>query len=96
VALPPPGRFDAEKLRQARIALGITQAELAKRIGVDPGVVNSWEVRGARPSVPNLGRVASALGLAVPDLYRSDAGAAAGSVEPLDRHGMNSPFTQGS
>jgi transcriptional regulator with XRE-family HTH domain len=89
VALPPPGRFDANKLREARIELGITQADLAKRIGVDPGVVNSWEVRGARPSVPNLGRVASALGLTVPDLYRSDAGAAGSLVDLRVRAGLS-------
>ena len=89
MALPPPGRFDADKLREARINLGITQADLAKRIGVDPGVVNSWEVRGARPSVPNLGRVASALGLTVPDLYRSDAGAAGTLVDLRVRAGLS-------
>lgn len=89
MALPPPGRFDADKLREARIDLGITQADLAKRIGVDPGVVNSWEVRGARPSVPNLGRVASALGLTVPDLYRSDAGAAGALVDLRVRAGLS-------
>jgi len=75
VAIPPPGRFDAQRLREARVALGLSQVQLAQRMGVDPGVLNSWETRGARPSAGNLGRVAFALGLSVSDLYLSDSDA---------------------
>ena len=89
MAKPPPGRFDGVKLREARTALGITQTDLAKRIGVDPGVVNSWETRGAQPSVPNLGRVVTALGLTVPDLYRSDAASAGTLVDLRVRAGQS-------
>jgi len=89
VAKPPPGRFDAGKLRETRVELGITQADLAKRIGVDPGVVNSWETRGARPSVPNLGRVATALGLTVPDLYHSDAATTGTLIDLRVRAGLS-------
>ncbi|MBU3748840.1 MAG: helix-turn-helix transcriptional regulator, partial [Mycobacterium sp.] len=60
--VPLPGQFDADKMRAARMSLGISQAELAMRIGVNPSVVNSWETRGGSPSVRNLRRVASALG----------------------------------
>lgn len=73
--IPLPGRFDADKMREARMSLGINQVELASRIGIDPSVVNSWETRGGNPSVRNLPRVAAALGLSVSDLYRSDADA---------------------
>ena len=75
MAIPPPGRFDAQRLREARVALGLSQVQLAQRMGVDPGVLNSWETRGARPSAGNLGRVAFALGLSVSDLYLSDSDA---------------------
>lgn len=71
MAKPPPGQFDARRLREARLALGLNQGQVAERVGVDPGVFNSWETRGARPSVRNLARVAFALGLSVSDLYVS-------------------------
>jgi transcriptional regulator with XRE-family HTH domain len=68
-----PGQFDAAKLRAARTAAGLTQADLAGRIGTDQTVVNSWESRGVRPSARSLGRICQALGLAVADLYRPDS-----------------------
>ncbi|MDA0251816.1 MAG: helix-turn-helix transcriptional regulator [Actinomycetota bacterium] len=75
MAVPLPGRFDARKLREARLALGLNQVQAAQRVGVDPSVFNSWESRGCRPSVRNLARVAAALGLSVSDLYASDSDA---------------------
>ena len=87
--VPLPGQFDADKIREGRMSLGINQVELAMRIGVDPSVVNSWETRGGRPSVRNLKRVASALGLKVSDLYHSDAGAAGTLVDLRVRAGLS-------
>jgi len=87
--VPLPGQFDADKMRTARMSLGINQAELAMRIGVNPSVVNSWETRGGSPSVRNLRRVASALGLKVPDLYHSDADAAGTLVDLRVRAGLS-------
>lgn len=89
MATPPPGRFDADMMRKARTRSGMSQADLAKLIGVDPGVINSWEKRVARPSVPNLGRVASALGLTVSDLYRSDVDTAGALVDLRVRAGLS-------
>jgi transcriptional regulator with XRE-family HTH domain len=68
-----PGQFDAAKLRAARTAAGLTQADLAGRIGTDQTVITSWESRGVRPSARSLGRISQALGLAVADLYRPDS-----------------------
>lgn len=82
MALPLHGRFDADAMRRARITAGLSQIEFALRIGVDPSVINTWESRGGSPSVRNLRRVASALGLPVSDLYRSDA-AATGTLADL-------------
>ena len=89
MATPPPGRIDADKLQAAREDLGMTQAQLARRIGVDPGVVNSWETRGARPSVASLARLTSALGLAVPDLYQSDSDAVGTLIDLRVRAGLS-------
>lgn len=87
--IPLPGRFDADKMREARMSLGINQVELASRIGIDPSVVNSWETRGGNPSVRNLPRVAAALGLSVPDLYRSDADAAGTLIDLRVQAGLS-------
>lgn len=86
---PLPGRFDADKMREARTALGINQVELAMRVGLEPSVVNSWETRGGTPSVRNLRRIASALGLTVSDLYRSDADAAGTLIDLRVRAGLS-------
>ncbi len=59
VAILAPGRFDAEKIRAARKESGMTQVDLAERIGVLPTVVNDWEKRRARPSVRMFDRLAS-------------------------------------
>ena len=40
--LPPPQGW-AERLVQGRKALGITQKEAARRIGVDPATLARWE-----------------------------------------------------
>jgi transcriptional regulator with XRE-family HTH domain len=72
MAIPPPGRFDADLLRRTRLAAGLSRAQLAKRIGADPTIVKAWETKGVRPTVNNLTRVAEALDLAVGDLYEAD------------------------
>ena len=35
MAIPPPGRFDAQRLREAGVALGLNQVQLAQRVGED-------------------------------------------------------------
>ena len=46
----PLGEGFPERLRRAREALGLTQRQLATRLGVDPSTVWSWERgRSARP-----------------------------------------------
>lgn len=50
---PPEGSF-AASLARARRAAGMTQAQLAERVGVCPGTVKSWE---CERSAPNPGRV---------------------------------------
>ena len=43
----PPGSTWAERLLSCRTAMGITQGESARRIGVDQGTLARWE-RGER------------------------------------------------
>lgn len=47
----------------ARTRAGITQAELARRLGVSPSAVSEWEAGKKDPSVSNMYRIVSACGL---------------------------------
>lgn len=53
----------AERVRDARERLGITQAELASRIGSTQPAVARLEGGGSTPSFETLRRIAAALGL---------------------------------
>ena len=53
----------AERIREARDRLGITQAELAARIGSTQPAIARLEAGGITPSFDTLGRIAAALGL---------------------------------
>jgi len=50
-------------IRQIRETAGVTQAELARRLGVPQSLVNRWESPAGRPKVATLQRIADALGL---------------------------------
>jgi len=52
----------AERVRQAREKLGMTQAELALRIGSTQPAVARLEAGGVSPSLDTLRRIADALG----------------------------------
>lgn len=49
-------------LRKAREAAGLTQAELANRLGTTYQAVQKWERSGANPTVATISRVLRALG----------------------------------
>ena len=53
----------AERVRRARERLGMTQAELASRIGSTQPAVARLEAGGVTPSLATLRRIAAALGL---------------------------------
>jgi transcriptional regulator with XRE-family HTH domain len=64
------------RLRDLREAYGLTQRQLAERVGTTQSVIARLEAGGTKPSLSTLERVASALG-AVVDI-RFEQGAAAG------------------
>jgi transcriptional regulator with XRE-family HTH domain len=74
--LPAPafGHFNGPKLAQAREAVGISRAQLAKAVGVKPDVVGLWEGRGVTPAAHHLPKVAAAVRLDVFDLYSPPEG----------------------
>jgi DNA-binding XRE family transcriptional regulator/predicted RNase H-like HicB family nuclease len=55
----------AVSLRWARQAAGLTQAQLARRVGVSQQQVAKLERPGANPSIATLSKVADALGVRV-------------------------------
>lgn len=46
-------RWTADKIRERREDLGLTQAELAKRLGVSLRTITAWEAGHARPQRPS-------------------------------------------
>ena len=57
--------YNAQILLDARKKAGLTQQELAKRIGADKGYISRVERGLITPSVSTLYRIASAMGLTV-------------------------------
>ncbi|MDR1755661.1 MAG: helix-turn-helix domain-containing protein [Culturomica sp.] len=57
--------YNAQILLDARKHAGLTQAELAKRIGADKGYISRIERGITVPTVSTLYRIASAMGLTV-------------------------------
>jgi transcriptional regulator with XRE-family HTH domain len=56
-------QIDPAKLRAARLAADLTQAQLAARLGTTQSVVSAWERGDRRPDVHQLVRLAAALGV---------------------------------
>jgi len=68
------------RLRIARRSAGMTQKQLADRLGVEPITVSRWERGVTTPSIPRLQRIAELTETTVSDLVRaSDAPTAHGA-----------------
>ncbi|MFF4369608.1 helix-turn-helix transcriptional regulator [Streptomyces sp. NPDC001594] len=73
---PPPAWVLARRLvigdrvRDARAAAGLTQEELAKRVGIDYKTVHRIEYATSDPSLTVLLLIAAALGLSLAELVR--------------------------
>jgi transcriptional regulator with XRE-family HTH domain len=52
----------AQIIREARLKAGLTQADLAERLGRDRAQVARWEIGGQQPSFENLQSVVEACG----------------------------------
>ena len=61
------------RIRELRIALGITQAELAALAGVTQSTVTSWETETYLPKTRDLPRIAHIFGVSINELYTSEA-----------------------
>jgi putative transcriptional regulator len=59
----------SEKLRTIRKKNGLTQAELARRVGVSRSYINKIENGEAKPSLSLLERIASILDVSIKDFF---------------------------
>lgn len=58
--------------KKARIVQGLTQVELAKKLGVSSVAVSKWERGTGLPNVKRMKEVADALNLTVNELLESE------------------------
>lgn len=61
--------YERKRLKAARIAKGVTQTELAARIGLTAQAVSSFEKGTKEPKMEMVKRIAEALGISVAELY---------------------------
>lgn len=61
-------------IRACRKAAGMTQEELAERVGTARSALAMWEAGKSNPRIETLRKVADALGCTVDDLLREDNG----------------------
>ena len=63
----------SEKIRYFRDKLGMTQTDLAKRLGISRSAVNAWEMSLSTPSLANIVELASIFRVTVDSLLYEDA-----------------------
>ena len=60
------------KIQEVRRNKGITQNELAEKVGVTQGAVYQWETGKANPTADKLPALAKALGCMIDDLFETE------------------------
>lgn len=63
-----------ERIKELRNKIGLTQKELAKRIGVTRNTVNSWEMALSAPSCNYLAELSKVFGVSADHLLNLDDG----------------------
>jgi transcriptional regulator with XRE-family HTH domain len=84
----------ATRIREARRALGLTQDELARRIGVSRSAIAQWETDRTGQVRANLARVASVLGVSIGYLITGESEAGLINVETADERALLSLYRQ--
>jgi transcriptional regulator with XRE-family HTH domain len=67
----------ADKIRALRDSLGLTQPELARRVGADPSLVSRWEAGKQKPNAERLSRLADLAGVPMREFIHGKAASAA-------------------
>ncbi|WP_316013079.1 helix-turn-helix transcriptional regulator [Roseobacter sp. HKCCA0434] len=73
-----------DRLAAAREALGMTQNELARRLGVKPATIVNWEDDRAEPRANRLSMLAGILGVTLKWLISGQGEGPGVETEPLD------------
>ncbi len=84
----------ASRIRAARRALGITQDELARRIGVSRSAIAQWETDRTGQVQANLARVAAVLGVSIGYLITGESEAGLMTVETADERALLTLYRQ--
>ena len=58
-----------ERIREARMRAGLTQADLARKLGISYQSIGQWERNGRNPKYETMQKIAEALGLTMNDLF---------------------------
>lgn len=61
-------------LKELRKAKGITQTELAERLGIKRTTVSMWEMNASSPTARMIPALAAALGCSIDALFRPEPG----------------------
>ncbi len=99
-ALPAePGQIPATdgvalRIREARRALGFTQDELARRVGVSRSAIAQWETDRTGQVRANLARVAAVLGVSVGYLMTGERAVGLVNVETADERALLSLYRE--
>jgi transcriptional regulator with XRE-family HTH domain len=80
------GESIGDRIRKARLAKGLTQTQLGKRVGLSQGMVTYYEVRGVSPSPELLVKLARILDVTVEDLVGQRAPAKPAAEAPASVH----------
>ncbi len=64
------------KIREKRIAAGLTQIQLAEKVGVNQSAVAQWECGRAAPKAELLPKLAEILGCTIDALFGREASTA--------------------
>lgn len=59
-------------IKTLRIARGLTQFELAEKMGVSQATVGMWETGGRTPRFSKIPKLAEVLGCSIPDLFKGE------------------------
>lgn len=84
----------ASRIRDARRSLGLTQEELARRIGVSRSAIAQWETDRTGQVRANLARVAVVLGVSVGYLLTGESQGTLLSAETTDERALLNLYRQ--
>ena len=84
----------ATRIREARRALGLTQDELARRVGVSRSAIAQWETDRTGQVRANLARVSAVLGVSIGYLITGESESVSVNVETADERALLSLYRQ--